>query len=87
MKSIADFFSRIQGKQAQKILLYSLIKEAVSNRAGIDTPLESIAISGKILTLKGLDQAAKSVIFIKKAAIIDEINKKMNHPAISDIRT
>ena len=86
MKSIAEFFARIQGKQAQKIALYINTQEIIAKEARIDVPIESITFSGKTLSLKGLDQAAKSVIFIKKSGILRQIKEKLPNIIVEDIR-
>ncbi|MFA6432830.1 MAG: hypothetical protein WCV82_03410 [Candidatus Paceibacterota bacterium] len=86
MKSIAEFFSKIQSKQAQKILIYTIAKEAIFSISKIDIPIGSITFSGKNIILSGLDQTSKSVIFIKKTAIIGEMNKKLPNMAVVDIR-
>jgi hypothetical protein len=87
MKKISEFFAKIQNKQAQKIVIYSIAKEAILNITKIDIPISSIGFSGRVLTLKGIDQAAKSVIFIKKAAILKEIKDKFPRQEVVDIRT
>ena len=86
MNSIGSFFSRIQGVFAGKIVLYSSAQEIIKKVAGIEVPLEALSFSGKSLIIKGLDQAARSVIFIKKSAILKELNQKIPGRVIEDIR-
>lgn len=87
MQNISEFFSRILGKHAKEVHLRTVVQEALKKYIKTDLPLESIVISGGILNLKNLDQTTKSVIFIKKAAILKDLNERSLGMIVSDIRS
>lgn len=86
MRNIAEFFSKIQNKQVRKLFVFETIRDAVKKHAGIDLDLESISFKGESVMLKGLGQAAKSQVFIKKPLILNEIGGRSAPRAINDIR-
>lgn len=86
MQNISEFFSKILGKHAKEVHLRTVIQEILKKYIRTDLPLESIILSGGVLSLKGIDQTAKSVIFIKKATILKELNEKSLGRIVSDIR-
>lgn len=86
MLNISQFFKKIQGKYNQEILLRSTIKEVIRSQSGVDVPLESINYKNGLVTLAGLTQTARSQVFIKKQAIIEQINSRQNTKTVTDIR-
>ena len=87
MKSIAEFFKNIKGRQARAVHLRMVVKEAVEKYAHVSVPLEAIDLSSGTAVLKGLDQTAKSVVFIKKTAILAEIGARPDTQSVVDIRS
>lgn len=86
MRSIAEFFKNIKSRQARSAHLRTVVQEAVERHARVTLPLEAISLLAGTAVLKGVDQTAKSVIFIKKPAILEEIKAKSNGGAVVDIR-
>jgi hypothetical protein len=86
MRSIAEFFKNIKSRQARTAHLRAVVQEAVEKHAHISVPLEAIDLSVGTAVLRGLGQTAKSVIFIKKPAIMEEIKARLDNGAIVDIR-
>jgi RAB protein geranylgeranyltransferase component A len=86
MRSIGDFFKRIQNTRASGFFLQSAISEIVKKITNITVPSESIKISSSKIVLNGISQAARSEIFIKREAILTEINKVAGKVKITEIR-
>lgn len=86
MKSIREFFARIQNRQFQEIQLRASISDAVTKHTRVVLPPDSISFSPKVLVLKGLNQSAKSAIFIKKTYILKDLNEILPARMIADIR-
>ena len=62
------------------------IGESFRKITGIEVPVESIAIKAGTVSLKGINQADKSTIFIKKQALLKDINASQTIRKIDDIR-
>ncbi len=86
MKSISEFFSRIQNKQVRESFVLEIIRDAVKKHSNIDLDLASVSFKGKSVVLKGLGQAAKSQVFVKKPLILNEIGGRSVPRVITDIR-
>lgn len=86
MIGISEFFKRIKGAHMREILVRTAIKDSLKKTTGLDIELESIAFSWDSLVLKGLSSGARSVIFIKKTAVLEDINRSQTLKKISDIR-
>jgi hypothetical protein len=86
MRSIGDFFKRIQNTRASGFFLQSEISEIVKKITNITIPPESIKISSSKVVLNGISQAARSEVFIKREAILTEINKVAGKVKITEIR-
>lgn len=86
MRSIAEFFSRIQNKQARELFIFKVVQEAVKKHAGIDLDLASISFKAGTAMIRGLGQTAKSQIFTKKPLILGEIAGQPTSRLVSDIR-
>jgi hypothetical protein len=86
MFSIAKFFERIQNAQAKEVFLLKAIQDALKKHVGIDIPIENISCKSDSVSLKNVNSAAKSAIFIKKAAILKEINEVQQMRVVKDIR-
>ncbi len=85
MKGIAEFFARIQNKQAQEIMCRKAGQEALKT-VGIDVEIGDIGFKGSTLTLKRLSQTAKTQLFIKKAFVLKEIAARPVGRTITEIR-
>ena len=86
MLKISEFFKRIQGKQAKEFLMRSSVQSVVRKYTGVDIPLESISLNSDVVTLKDISQSARSAIFIKKQAILAEINSAQTIRTITGIK-
>lgn len=86
MFNIGQFFTKIKGKQGKEILIRQSIVDAIKKHTGIDIPLSSVEFRASIPTIKGLSSAQKSAIFIKKTAIIADVNNQQSFRRIDDIR-
>jgi hypothetical protein len=87
MRSISEFFKDIKGRQARAARLRTVVQEAVIKHAGVRVPLEAISLSAGAAVLKGLDQTEKSVVFIKKTAILAEIGARLGDGSVADMRS
>jgi len=86
MFGIGDFFKRIQGGFAKELFLRKAIADAVKKCANIDVAVEDMSVKDGIVNLNKISQAARSVIFIKKQAILAEINGQQAGVLVKDIR-
>ncbi|MGC9605376.1 MAG: hypothetical protein ABSF56_01275 [Minisyncoccia bacterium] len=86
MKSISEFFENIRTRQARTARLCTVVQGAVEEHAHIPVQLEAISFSGRTAVIRGLDQTAKSVVFVKKTAILAEIGAKLGDRSVVDIR-
>jgi len=86
MKSISEFFGRFRNIQVRESLVRLAVQQALKSRLVLEVPLESISCKGATVTLKGIDQAARSALFIKKESILKEINGLQTVRIIRDIR-
>jgi hypothetical protein len=86
MKNISEFFKRIGGIQAKQIALRASIQAAVKESIGLEIPLGDISVRSGSVTLKGLSQSARSVLFIHKLKILTTINDLQSIEKITDIR-
>jgi hypothetical protein len=86
MFSIAKFFERIQSVQAKEVFVRSEIQKAIKSVTSIEVPLESISFKSSVVELKNVPQAFKSVLYIKKGALIKAVNEAQQIKNITDIR-
>lgn len=86
MRSIGEFFSRIQNVQAAKLFAYKVVADSIKKAAGIDLKISGIAFKGRHLVLRGLSSVEKSHIFMKRSAILKEIEMQKLSRVIEDIR-
>jgi hypothetical protein len=85
MLKIADLFKKIQNRQSKELFLRSVIKDTIYKHTQISVPVESIIIKSDTLSINDLSQTAKSQIFIKREAIIKDINMAQTIRTISNI--
>lgn len=86
MFGIGKFFNNIQNSFGREVVLRTVIKEAVKKIASIDIDITDIECKTPVIKLKKLDSAALSIIFIKKAAILKEINSRQTQRTFNDLR-
>ena len=86
MFNIGQFFKKIQNRHTQELFIRSTIQESISRSVGVKIPLEDIVISSGIVTLKNINSGLKSVIFIKKQKILDDVHTSQTIHPIVDIR-
>lgn len=84
---IKKFLERIKGVQNKNTIVKNTVIEAIKNKTLIEITEKSIITSFTVVKLSGISLNDKSVIFIKKQAILDEINAKLKNIAFfSDIK-
>ena len=86
MLSISQFFKRIQNKHSKELFVRSVIQAAIKKYAGVEVLLEDITFGSSGVVLKNVSGAARSQVFIKKQAIIAEINAGQDIRHIGDVR-
>ena len=86
MKSISELLGRIRNIQARESLVRLAVQETLKKQLSFEIPLEAISCKGAAVSLKGIDQAARSALFIKKESILKEINAAQSVRVIQDIR-
>ncbi|MCX6715555.1 MAG: hypothetical protein NT077_00890 [Candidatus Taylorbacteria bacterium] len=85
MRSIGEFFSGIQNKQTQKLLIYKVVQDAVEKHTGIKLEPSSVSFKAMTVVIRGVGHAAKSQIYIKKTPILSEIASKSLPRKVTDI--
>lgn len=87
MRSIGEFFAKIQNARAREVMARSAICEAVKKAAGADIEPVAVSFKGGTAVISGLSSSAKAQLHIKKQAILSEIAA---HPiagrAVRDLR-
>lgn len=86
MRSIGDLFARIKNVQAKEMFLRTAIQQALKKVANIDCALSDISCKNFTIQIRNLSQTAKSQLFMKKGAIIKEIEAQPTGRVISEIR-
>ena len=85
MKLISELLGRIRNIQARESLVRLAVQQTLKKQLSIEIPLERISCKDVAVTLKGIDQSARSAIFIKKEAILKEINELQSVRIIREI--
>jgi hypothetical protein len=85
VKSIGEFFARIRNKHLDEMRLRLTVQEIIEKHAKTKPSPDSISFSTRSVSVKGLSQAAKSVIFVKKTAILKELNDNFPGRSIENI--
>jgi len=86
MKSISEFFAKVQGRQMKELLARQSVQEALKKAISADVPIEDISLKSYDLRIRGLSQSAKTAVYIKKAAILKEANERLAPRVIRDVR-
>ena len=84
--NISQLLNKIRSVQAKGALERSIVHDSLLKNIGIDIPIPNISIKSMIVTLKNISQSAKSAIYIKKQAILEDINKGQESIIARDIR-
>jgi hypothetical protein len=84
MNHIGDLFSKIKSSFVNISNKKDVVVAVCKEKAGIELKNEQIEIQGKVIRLN-ISSGAKSVVFIKKQGILEELNKNFK-PAIVDIK-
>jgi hypothetical protein len=85
MLNIGQFFKKIQNRQTKELFARTAAKEAIQEQSGVVVRVEDMSFKAGALVLKGLSQGARSQIFIKKQAILEQIRAKQQIKVITDI--
>lgn len=85
MKSISEFFKKINDTHTKEIALRSSIQSSIKEITDIDIPVTSISVKTGIVSFKSIPHAARSVIYINKQKIINQINNNLTQNKISEI--
>jgi len=86
MLSISEFFKRVGGIQAREIAFRVAVQSAIKELFNIEIPIESISFKSGTVSLKNVSSSARSVIFVKKALILDRVNSLQSIHAVTNIQ-
>ena len=86
MIGLKDFFKKIQNRHTTELFVRSVIQSSVKKHTGVEVSLDSISFSSSSVVLKDLSSGLKSAIFIKKNAILSDINSGQGNKVVTDIR-
>ncbi len=62
------------------------VADSLRNLVGIEVGVENIKFKDSLVTLTNINQADRSTIYIKKEALLKEINKLQTVKKVLDIR-
>ena len=86
MFNIGGLFEKIKKLHAREVGVRVIVVETVLKFTGITVPINDIEIGNSTLHIKNLNQSAKSIMFIKKQPILEEINNIQKIFVIRDIK-
>lgn len=86
MLSIGSFLDKIKNKQTKEILFRSYVADIISKIIGVSISSANILYKNGVVTIKDVNSSIKSLIYIKKQAIIKEFELSKNSQKIIDIR-
>jgi len=86
MLGIGEFFKKIQSVRTREVLIRTTIQQAIKKHTGVEISLDAMSFSGDAVVLKLANSSFKSALFIKKNAIIEEINRGQSLRKVGDIR-
>lgn len=85
MRSIAEFFAKIQNRQAQELFGRKFVADAIQKVLNMEIKAENITLKNGKATISGLSSTAKSQFFIKKNAILKEIASSNPTRPVTDL--
>ena len=86
MIGLKDFFKKIQNRHTTELFVRSVIQASIKKYTGGDISFDSISFSASSVVLKDISSGLKSALFIKKNAIISDINSNQSNKVVTDIR-
>ncbi|MFA6295643.1 MAG: hypothetical protein WC666_04520 [Candidatus Paceibacterota bacterium] len=86
MIGLGEFFKKVQNSFLKEVSLRTAIRDIIKKYTEADVSIENISYKNNIIILKDVSQTVRSVIFIKKQAILKEISEKQDIYKITDIR-
>jgi len=86
MLGIGEFFRRIQDIKTKEIFVRTAIQDSIKKHTSVHVPIENISFASGSVVLKNINQTARSVVFIRKANIIKDINGAQTVRVVTDIR-
>ncbi len=84
--NIGEFLKKIQNSRSKELVFHAAVQEAIKKFVSIEVPQEAIKFRSGVITIQGISQSAKSAIFIKKEAILEEVNKNQQIYTVKDFR-
>lgn len=85
MLGIGEFFKKIQNVRMREMLIRSTAQEVIKNQTSVEVPIDAISFKSGTMLLN-VNQTARSVIYIKRQGIMEEINSKQKVRTVTDIR-
>ncbi|MFA6458876.1 MAG: hypothetical protein WCV79_00540 [Candidatus Paceibacterota bacterium] len=86
MFNISQFLKRATGKQGRELYFRKSIQDLLKERFDLEVPFEMISLKSGTIYIKNIPQSARTSIFIKKTAILQEINRIQDIYVILDVR-
>ena len=86
MFNISHFFNKLQNSFTKEIFIRSVIREAMKKQTGADIPIEQISVKSGVIFLKNVNSSARAAIFMKKQAILSEIEAANTGKTFTDLR-
>ena len=84
MKKLCQFFDKFNSKAVLEIKKRELISKIIKEEINQDIPIENIQFGLRTIKIKG-NSNLKSLIFIKKTKILNEVNKVFSNFKIENI--
>ena len=86
MFGIGEYFKNIRSSFTKQLFVRSVVSKIIYKYLNTEISPDKMSIKGGIVTIRGISQAAKSVIFTKKTTLISEINSNQAIIKVLDIR-
>jgi len=86
MINIGELFKKIQNRHSKELFLRSTIQESIKKHTNIDLKVADISVKSGVVSLKNISQTAKSQVFIRKQAVMNEVNALQQIQKITEIR-
>ena len=84
MLDISNFFKRVQGTILAEVHTREVIVKAIERSIGIALSVNDIEFKRKVIRVKA-SPIIKNQLFIKKAAILEEIKKNLPNSIVTDL--